>query len=118
SAIAQFSATPTGAGGSITTNATAGEYEAAWRLLSETFTTRRTYRIRVLQGPTELGAVSVDVVRGRWALTQSDGTLAPLVSASSLPIQFHVARAVDIPPPAGAPDEVAGNVGMSWDDPH
>jgi uncharacterized protein YjdB len=35
----------------------------------------------------------VDVVRGRWALSRADGTLAPLTSADALPIWFHLARA-------------------------
>jgi hypothetical protein len=73
-------------------NAAAGRYEASWSLLDASFVTRRTYRIRALAGGAELGAVSVDVVRGRWALTQA-GATAPLQSASALPIQFRVDRA-------------------------
>ena len=88
--IALF-ATVAGAGVSpISINTTAGAYEASWSLLSASFTTRKTYRIRVFQGATEIGAVSVDVIRGRWAPTRTDGTLAPLVSANALPIRFYV----------------------------
>ena len=79
----------------LSVNATIGQYEANWSLLSTTFTTRKTYRIRVLQGPTELGAVLVDVVRGRWALARSDGKIAPLVSSNALPIRFGVAMAAE-----------------------
>lgn len=49
---------------------------------------RATYRIRVLRGTTELGALSVDAMRGSWALSRADGTPGPLTSASALPIQF------------------------------
>jgi hypothetical protein len=91
--VARFATVPAAGSQPLTVNATAGRYEAAWNLLDARFTTRATYRIRVLQGGTVLGALSVDVVRGRWALTRSDGTLAPLTAATALPIQFHLARA-------------------------
>jgi hypothetical protein len=71
-------------------NAAAGYYEASWNLMDVNFTTRRTYRIRVLQGTSELGAVSVDVVRGRWGITGLPGTLVPLMSATNLPIRFGI----------------------------
>jgi hypothetical protein len=76
--VARFSTAPTGTDLPLTVNAAAGAYEASWNLLDARFVTRRTYRARVLQGAAELGAVSVDVVRGRWALTGVDGTRAPL----------------------------------------
>src|SRR5262249_35249994 len=88
--VAQFSTTPSGSVGSISVNVAAGDYEASWNLLNASFTSRKTYRIRVLQGMVELGAISVDVVRGRWALTRSDGTLAPLNAANNLPIRFSM----------------------------
>jgi hypothetical protein len=65
-------------------------YEATWSLLESSFGTRRTYRIRVTRAAVEIGARSVDVVRGRWALTRDDGTLAPLQWATHLPIRFGV----------------------------
>lgn len=99
-AVARFTPAPAGTEQRLTTNAAVGRYEAAWNLLDARFTTRRTYRIRVLDGAAELGAISVDVVRGRWALTRGDGTLAPLASASALPVQF----ALQAPP---APKPVA-----------
>lgn len=86
--VAQFSTTPSGTVGPIAVNSAAGDYEASWNLLNSAFTTRKTYRIRILQGTNELGSISVDVVRGRWAPTRSDGTLAPLIAANSLPISF------------------------------
>lgn len=92
-AIVRFSTAPTGPDLALTVNAAAGRYEASWNLADARFTTRRTYRVRVLQGAAELGALSVDVVRGRWALTRTDGTLAPLTSAAALPVRFHLARA-------------------------
>jgi subtilisin family serine protease len=92
--VARFTTAPAVPEQLIVARAAEGMYEAGWNLMDARFVTRRTYRIRVLQGATELGAVSVDVVRGRWALTRADGTLAPLVSATSLPIRFHVGRAV------------------------
>jgi hypothetical protein len=88
--VARFSTAPTGTDLPLTVNAAAGAYEANWNLMDTRFTTRRTYRIRVLQGTTERGAMSVDVVRGRWALTRSDGALVPLMAASALPIRFGV----------------------------
>jgi hypothetical protein len=89
--VARFTTVPSGTNQSLTVNAAAGQYEASWDLMNAAFTTRHTYRIRVLQGATELGAVSVDVVRGRWALTRTDGTLAPVAAATTLPIRFTVA---------------------------
>ncbi len=95
SPVATFAASQTGASALIA-NTTTGQYEATWSLLSTSFVTRKTYRIRAMQGTTELGGVSVDVVRGRWALTRSDGTLAPLSAATELPIRFHIAKPVVI----------------------
>src|SRR4051812_12024454 len=54
-------------------NTSSGDYEASWNLLDPTLTTRKTYRIRALNGTSEVGAISVDAIRGRWALTRSDG---------------------------------------------
>jgi hypothetical protein len=88
--IARFTTAPRGTDLPLTVNAAAGTYEAGWNLNNAAFTTRRTYRVRVLQGATELGAVSVDVVRGRWAVSRTDGTLAPLLSASALPVRFTI----------------------------
>jgi hypothetical protein len=114
----------------VTVNTAAARYEATWSLMSTTFTTRKTYRIRVLKtdagGVTETGAISVDVVRGRWALTRSDGTQAPLVSATQLPINFHIAKlncvntsscaAQVVPPtiPTGTKVTVKTNDGNHW----
>lgn len=91
--IARFSIQPSVGDLPLTVNASVGAYEASWNLLQATFVTRKTYRIRVLKGTVELGRVSVDVVRGRWALTRSDGTLAPLVAADVLPIRFAISAA-------------------------
>jgi hypothetical protein len=102
----------TTAANTLTANTTAGRFEATWNLLSTTFITRRTYRIRAFNGTTEIGAVSVDVVRGRWALTRTDGTLAPLIAANELPIQFHVAT---VPLPAVVFNEVESNGGTPGD---
>lgn len=90
--VARFSTTPVSPVLPLTVNTTVGQYQADWSLMSTAFTSRRTYRIRTLQAGVEIGAVSVDVVRGRWALTRTDGTLAPLVSASALPIRFAIAK--------------------------
>lgn len=87
--IATFATTPATGIGPIVVNTAVGDYEASWNLLNAALTTRKIYRIRVLQGTVEVGAISVDVVRGRWALTRSDGALAPLVSANELPIRFE-----------------------------
>jgi hypothetical protein len=62
--------------------------------MNSNFRTRKTYRIRVWHAATELGALSVDVVRGRWGLTRTDGSLAPLVAASELTLHFHIAKPV------------------------
>lgn len=91
--VARFRTAPTAGDAPLTVDTVAGRYEASWSLADPRFTTRQTYRIRVLQGARELGALSVDVVRGRWALTRSDGTLAPLAAAATLPIRFRVAPA-------------------------
>lgn len=92
SPVARFSTTPANPVLPLTANAAVGQYQADWSLLSTAFTTRKTYRIRTLKAGIEIGAVSVDVVRGRWALTRTDGTLAPLTSAIALPIRFSVAQ--------------------------
>jgi hypothetical protein len=97
----------------LTVNAAAGRYEASWDLNNASFTTRRTYRVRVLQGATELGAVSVDVIRGRWALTRADGTLAPLAAASALPIHFSVTAATPADRPAAIAALIYTRVGAS-----
>jgi len=88
---AQFSTTPSAGVGTLTANTAAGRYEASLSLMSTSFLTRRTYRISAMHGTTEVRSILVDIVRGRWALTRPDGTLAPLAAASALPIQFHVA---------------------------
>jgi hypothetical protein len=88
--VAVFSTTPGGTALPLAINTTIGRYEASWNLLDARFLTRQTYRIQVMRGTTELGAVSVDVVRGRWALTRTDGTLAPLAAAGTLPIRFTI----------------------------
>jgi hypothetical protein len=110
--VAQFATTPSAGMGTLTANSTAGQYEATWSLLSSSFLTRKTYRIRALQGTTELGAISVDVVRGRWALTRTDGTLAPLVAANDLPIVFHIAI---VPPPPIKINEIESSGGVPDD---
>ena len=89
--VSAFAPVP-GAGESpLMVNTAAGRYEATFNLLNAKFTARKTYRIRALQGSTEVGGLLIDVVRGRWALTRTDGTLAPLAAANTLPVQFHVA---------------------------
>jgi len=110
--VAAFSSTPATGEGLLTRNTTAGRYEAVFNLLNTKFTTRKTYRVRVLQGTTEIGGILVDVVRGRWALTRTDGTLAPLVPANTLNIQFHVAV---VPPPLVKVNEVESNGGTPGD---
>ena len=100
--VARFTTAPAGGELPLTANAATGRYEAAWSLADARLTTRRTYRVRVLRGAAELGTLSVDVVRGRWALTRTDGTLAPLQAASALPIRFHLAFG------PLAPTEIAG----------
>jgi hypothetical protein len=95
--VARFATAPTGAYLPLTINAPAGQYEASWSLMDARFTSRQTYRIRAIQGVTELDAVSVDVVRGRWALTRTDGSIGPLASAVILPIRFRIAKVV-VPP--------------------
>lgn len=88
--IARFATVPGADTQPLTVNTTIGQFEGNWSLLSTSFTVRKTYRIRVLQEVSEIGALSVDVVRGRWALTRADGTLAPLSSANTLPIRFGI----------------------------
>lgn len=90
--VARFAARPTAGAQPLAVDSAAGQYEASWSLLSPTLTTRTTYRIRVLQGRIELGALLVDAVRGRWAAVRDDGTLAPLAAAGAVPIRFHLAR--------------------------
>ena len=89
--ITQFTTQSTTATDRLMVNATVGDFEATWSLLSAALSTRKTYRIRVLLGVTELTGVNVDVVRGRWALTRSDGTLAPLAAANELLVKFRIA---------------------------
>lgn len=90
--VARFSTAPAANDLPLTVNARVGQYEASWSLTDARLTTRRTYRVHVLQGTTELGGVSVDVVRGRWAPTRPDSALAPLAAASMLPIRFGLSR--------------------------
>jgi hypothetical protein len=90
--VARFTTMPAGTDLPLTVDAAAGRYEAAWGLMDASFRTRATYRIRVLHGATELGAVSVDVVRGRWALT-SPASPAPLHAAVALTIRFGLSAA-------------------------
>lgn len=73
-AVAAFAPVPAAGESSLTVNAAAGRYEATFNLLNARFTTRKTYRIRALQGSSEVGGILIDVVRGRWALTRTDGT--------------------------------------------
>lgn len=80
-----------GGASALVANTTVGQYEANWSLLSTSLLLRHTYRIRALSGATELGGILVDVVRGRWGLTRTDGQLAVLLAANELPIRFHVA---------------------------
>ncbi len=89
--VAQFAITPGPGVGALTANTTVGEYEATWSLLGSSLLVRRTYRIRAMQGAVEVGGILVDVVRGRWGLTRSDGQPAALGAATELPIRFHVA---------------------------
>lgn len=102
--IARFRRTPGAGELPLTIDATSGWFEAQWSLLSTSLVTRRTYRIRVLEGTTEVGAISVDAVRGRWAPTSSQGTLVPLAAANSLPVRFVIAApgGVGVVGPAGA----------------
>ncbi len=95
--IAQFATLPVPGEGTLRVNSAAGAYEADWSLMSTSLLTRRTYRIRALRGTLEVGAISVDVIRGRWALTRNDGTLAPLVAATTLPIRLFVPIVVGSP---------------------
>ena len=95
--VARFTTGPVAGELPLTVNTAAGQYEASWSLMDASLTSRRTYRLRVLQGTTELGAVSVDVVRGRWALTSTDGSLAPLQAAGALPLRFSIQQPA--PPP-------------------
>jgi hypothetical protein len=94
--VVRFTTAPGARGAStlpLTVNATVGQYEASWSLAN--VTKRERYRIRVLQGATELGAVSVDVIRNQWGLTPAAGLpAAPLIAATALPIRFALA-----PPP-------------------
>ncbi len=108
--VARFAIVPAVGELPLLSNAAAGRYEATLNLLNTSFVTRRTYRIRVMQGTTELGAISVDLVRGRWALTRTDGSLAPLVAANTLPVQF----AVSIPPVRINEVESNGGVPGDW----
>jgi hypothetical protein len=119
--VAQFTITPTGSALPLTANTATGEFEASWSLLSTSLSTRQTYRIRAfggtsssvagsLGGPVEVAAVSVDVVRGKWALTKTDGSLAPLVAAVSLPIRVFVPQ-----PPALKINEVESSGGFPDD---
>ncbi|MEP6619723.1 MAG: lamin tail domain-containing protein [bacterium] len=110
--VAQFATAPTGGTGALVANTTVGRYEASWNLLNTALLTRKTYRIRALSGSIEVGSMLVDVVRGRWALTRADGTLAPLIAANALPIQFHVAV---VPPPTVVINEVESNGGVPGD---
>ena len=110
--IAQFSTTPSGNELPLDVNMSAGRYEATLNLMSTSFLTRKSYRIAAMKGTTVLSAVLVDIVRGRWALSRPDGTLAPLMSATSLPIQFHIALA---PPPSIRINEVESNGGTPGD---
>ena len=103
--VARFSTTPAKGDGAVVVSSTAGDYEASWSLLSTALVTRKTYRIHVYSAAVEFGSVTVDVVRGRWALTRDDGSLAPLLAASELPIKFFVAQA------SGSPVSVIGPTG-------
>ena len=94
--IVRFAIAPVAPTRPLVVNATGGWYEASWDLMDVRLTTRRTYRVQVRRGTAAVGAVLVDAVRGRWALTQS-GTLAPLQAASALPIRFRI----DLPPADG-----------------
>ncbi len=65
-----------------------------------------------MRGSTELGGVLVDAIRTRWALTHLDGTVAPLIGATSLAIRFHVA----VVPLAGVKiNEIESNGGIPDD---
>lgn len=90
SPVAQFAVTPSAGVLPLVVNTAAGRYEATLNLNNTAFLTRKTYRIATMKGATVLSTVLVDIIRGRWALTRFDGTLAPLVAATNLPIQFHI----------------------------
>ncbi|MEO7996338.1 MAG: lamin tail domain-containing protein, partial [Gemmatimonadaceae bacterium] len=91
SPVAQFAVNPSTGVLPLVVNTAAGRYEATLNLMNTAFLTRKTYRIATMKGSTVLSTVLVDIIRGRWALSRNDGTLAPLVAATNLPIQFHVA---------------------------
>ena len=94
SPIATFSTSPSGTAGAITVNSATGQYEVDWNLLNTSFTSRKTYKIRVLgSNLAEIGATLVDVVRGRWAPTSATGALNPLVAANVLQLRFLIAKA-------------------------
>lgn len=90
SPVAQFATTPSAGVLPLVVNTSVGRYEATLNLMSTSFLARKTYRIAALKGTTVLSTVLVDIIRGRWALSRTDGTLAPLVAATDLPIQFHI----------------------------
>jgi hypothetical protein len=86
--IARFSLRPSRRDLPLTVDITSGFYEAEWPISAPDFTTRRTYRIKVLRGSSEIGAALVDVERGKWGVSQN-GEVA-LHSSSVLPIRFWV----------------------------
>ncbi|MGV3710461.1 MAG: lamin tail domain-containing protein, partial [Gemmatimonas sp.] len=109
--VATFARTPVSGQLPLTANTVAGRYEAKLNLLDTRFLTRKTYKIRVLRSAEQADSILVDIIRGRWALTRTDGTVAPLVAASELNIQFHVA----VPPPQVKINEVESNGGTPGD---
>lgn len=109
SLIATFAKTPAAGELPLVANTSVGRFEATLNLMNTAFLTRKTYRIAAMKGNSVLKTVLVDIVRGRWALSRTDGTLAPLVSATDLPIQFHIGV------PAIRVNEVESNGGTPGD---
>lgn len=115
SPVARFTTTPAGTELPLVINPGVGMYRGSWNLLNAKFITRTTYRIRVLSGATELSGISVDVTRGRWALTRSDGILNPLAAANILPIRFTIPTSAFLTPEAQATVQLAKSLLTSSD---
>lgn len=109
--VATFSTNGSGAG-LLRINNYEGRYEAVLNLLDPAFTTRKSYRIRALNGTTEVGGFLIDIANGQYAFGRTDGIQNPLGAANDLNVQFHVAL---VPPPMIRINEVESNGGTPGD---
>ncbi len=94
--IARFAITPTGFESLLERHRDGGFFQASWDLSGLKFEGIRTFHVRVLLSGTEVGMSSIDVGRGRWALTPPNGASPVMSPMEILPIRFSLVSNVGL----------------------